>query len=235
LHGASRLAAAVQTVQTELSQAGKTAPIYVGELGSVNTNPGKQTMSITQALYAAQAVGTLMQLGVTRATWWLAFGGCNTSSSGNFSSSLYGWQSFAGYMIISDGIPTPSECTGAPNVPLGTLLPTARAYQVLSQFAVTGEHMVGVSLGDSLPTIRAWAATSGSGYALLLVNVDSAATKTVPLVIKAHSTSSLTVTTYGKAQYDDSKNNIWTAPVQSTVTNAIVTLPPWSITVVRAP
>src|SRR5579862_9649260 len=72
LSGAKRLGAAVSTVQNELAQAGKsTVPIYVGELGSVNTNPGKQTMSITQALYAAQAIGTLMQLGVTRATWWL--------------------------------------------------------------------------------------------------------------------------------------------------------------------
>ena len=76
-------------MQSELSQAGKSGvPIYVGELGSVNTNPGKQTMSITQALYAGQAIGTLMQLGVPRATWWLAFGGCNTTSTGNFSSSL---------------------------------------------------------------------------------------------------------------------------------------------------
>jgi hypothetical protein len=229
----------VQTVQTELSHAGKSGvPIYVGELGSVNTNPGKQTMSITQALYAGQAVATLMQLGVTRATWWLAFGGCNTSSSGNFSSSLYGWQSFAGYMMISDGIPTPYECTGAPNVPLGTLLPTARAYQVLSRFAVTGEHMVGVTLGDSLPTIRAWAATSGSGYALLLINVDSATTKTVPVVIKGRTSgASVAVTTYGKTQYDDSKNNVWTAPVQSSAgawTNTFsVTVPPWSISVVR--
>jgi hypothetical protein len=241
LHGAGRLATAVQTVETELSQAGKAGvPIYVGELGSVNTNPGKQTMSITQALYAAQAIGTLMQLGVPRATWWLAFGGCNTSSSGNFSSSLYGWQTFAGYMILSDGIPTPYECTSAPNVPLGTLLPTARAYQVLSQFSVTGEHMVGVSLGDSLPTIRAWAATSGSGYALLLVNVDSATTKTVPVSIKGRTSGpSVAVTTYGKAQYDDSRNNIWTGPVQSSGgawnNTFAVTLPPWSITVVRSP
>jgi hypothetical protein len=232
LHGATRLGAAVATVQSELAQAGKSAPIYVGELGSVNTNPGKQTMSITQALYAAQAIATLMHAGVGRATWWLAFGGCNTSATGNFSTSLYGWQSFGGYMIISDGIPTPYECTGEPTVPLGTLLPTARAYQVLSQFAVTGEHMVGVTLGDSLPTIRAWAATSGSGYAVLLVNVDSAVTKTVPITITGHgSVSSVTVTTYGKAQYDESKNNVWAGPAQSS--GAPVTLPPWSITVVR--
>jgi hypothetical protein len=233
LHGATRLAAAVATVQSELTQAGKSVPIYVGELGSVNTNPGKQTMSITQALFAAQAVGTLMQAGVGRATWWLAFGGCNTSSSGNFSSSLYGWQTFGGYMIISDGIPTPYECTGEPDVPMGTLLPTARAYQVLSQFAVTGEHMIGVSLGDSLPTIRAWAATSGNGYALLVVNVDSSASPTVPIAIKGHaSPSSITVTTYGKAQYDNSQHAIWSGPVQSSGTTSVV-LPPWSISVVR--
>ena len=234
LHGATRLAAAISTVQNELSQAGRSVPIYLGELGSVNTNPGKQTTSITQALFAAQAIGTVMQLGITRATWWLANGGCNTSASGNFSPSLYGWQNYGGYMLFSDGLPNASECPGTPNISVGTLLPTARAYQVLSQFAVTGEHMVGVAVGDSLPSIRAWAATSGQGYALLLVNVDSATTKTAPIAIKGHaSPAAATITTYGKAQYDDSYNNVWTGPVQSNGSSGSVTLPPWSITVVR--
>jgi len=236
LHGATRLAAKIATVQNELSQAGRSVPIYLGELGSVNTNPGKQTMSITQALFAAQAIGTIMQMGITRATWWLANGGCNTSASGNFSSDLYGWQNYGGYMMFSDGLPNASECPGTPNIGVGTLFPTARAYQLLSQFAVTGEHMVGVAVGDSLPSLRAWAATSGQGYALLIVNVDSATTKEVPVAIKGHDApASMNVTTYGKIQYDESYNNVWDGPATATVSDGSVEVPPWSITVVRIP
>jgi hypothetical protein len=41
--------------------------------------------------------------------------------------------------------------------------------------------------------------------------------------------------TYGKAQYDNSKNNVWTPPVSQNLGtangSATVTLPPWSMTV----
>jgi hypothetical protein len=234
LHGATRLADAITRVQNELSQAGRNVPIYLGELGSVNTNPGKQTMSITQALFAAQAIGTIMQLGIQRATWWLADGGCNTSESGNFSPSLYGWQNYGGYMMFSDGLPNASECTGTPNVMTGTLFPTARAYQLLSKFAVTGEHMIGVSVPDSLSSIRAWAATSGQNYALLLVNTDSTTTKEVPVAIKGRAApASMDLTIYGKNTYDESYNNVWDGPSYVHVTSGgSVEVQPWSITVV---
>jgi hypothetical protein len=42
---------------------------------------------------------------------------------------------------------------------------------------------------------------------------------------------------YGKRQYDDSKNNIWTGPVTANLGNIKPTfslgLPPWSMTVVK--
>jgi hypothetical protein len=238
--GPANLSAAVKVVESELATAGKSVPIYVGELGSVNTNPGKQTTSITQALYAGQVVAELLADGVWRATWWLGFGGCNTTSSGNFSSTLYGWQNFGGYMIFSDGIPSTSECAGTESVARGTLLPTARAYQVLSSFAVGGQHMIGASVGDSLPTIRAYAATAAGGQSVLLFNLDAAKTVTVPVTIAGRSGGSgLTLTTYGKAQYDSSQSNVWAAPVQTSAgawtTAFLVQLPPWSMTVIHAP
>ena len=238
--GPGNVAAAVGTVQSELATAGRSVPIYVGELGSVYTNPGKQTTSITQALYAGQVVAELLKAGVWRATWWLAFGGCNTSSSGNFAASLYGWQSFGGYMMFSDGIPSASECAGTATVPRGTLLPTARAYQVMSEFAVSGQHMVGAAVGDSLPTVRAYAATAASGETVLLFNLDAAKTVTVPVTIAGRTSGSgVSTTTYGKAQYDDSQTNVWTGPVHATAgawtTAFSVQLPPWSMTVVHVP
>src|SRR5580704_8732259 len=85
------LTSAVQSLQTELKTAGKaTTPIYLGELGSVYANPGKQSTSITQSLFAGQVLAELMNDGVFRSTWWLGYGGCSDSSNGNFSDSLYG-------------------------------------------------------------------------------------------------------------------------------------------------
>jgi hypothetical protein len=207
-NGPQQLTQGVNAVKSDLAAAGHPdTPIYVGELGSVYANPGKQSTSIVQALFAGMAVSELMNDGVSRATWWLAYGGCSDSSSGNFSSSLYGWQNFGGYMIVSDGTPE-YGCSNATAVPRGTLLPTAQAYKLLVPFAQDGEH----SLATSVASV------------------------TLPVQIAGiHGASSVTVHTYGKAQYDLSQNNVWhgsvyheKGPYQG---KATFTLPPWSMTV----
>jgi len=101
----------INSLKSELITAGHSdTPIYIGELGSVYIYPGKQTTSITQALYAGQALGELMNDGVARATWWLGFGGCDDNPHGdNFSTSLYGWQNFGGDMVFSDGLPSVAD------------------------------------------------------------------------------------------------------------------------------
>jgi hypothetical protein len=234
------LTASIQAVQQDLAAAGHgSTPIYVGELGSVYSNPGKQSTSITQALYAGQVLGELMNDGVFRATWWLAYGGCSDPSSGNFSKSLYGFQNFGGYMIFSDGTPE-YGCPNATEVPRGTPLPTVRAYQLMSQVAVSGEHVLGTALGgSSKANVRAYAMTHGSGYGVVLFNLDKSATIPVSVSIDGLAKGSkLVTTTYGKAQYAKSKDNIWAAPASKTTGKwngpFTVKLPAWSMTVVLA-
>jgi hypothetical protein len=226
----------VNQLKADLSAAGRAnTPIYVGELGSVYSNPGKQTTSITQALFAGEAISELMNDGVFRATWWLGYGGCSDSSSGNFSSSLYGWQNFGGYMMFSDGTPE-YGCSNATAVPLGTPLPTVRAFQLLSQVAHSGEHVLGTTVASAYPNVRAYAATHGSGYAVTLFNLDETNAVTFPVSLAGLSHgSSIALTTYGKAQYDNSKTYVWSGPVtssQGAFTGSFsVTLPAWSMTV----
>lgn len=236
------LASAIAQVQSDLASAGRpNTPIYVGELGSVYANPGKQSTSITQSLFAGMALAQLMEAGVFRATWWLGYGGCSDSSSGNFSSSLYGWQNFGGYMIFSDGIPE-YGCPNATPVARGVPLPTVRAIELLSQVAVDGEHTVAATLGTSSSggpgsLLRAYAVTNGGGYALVLFNLNQTQPATLGVTIDGVSSgSSVDVRTYGKAQYDKSENNIWAGPVHSTLGawsgTFSVKLPPWSMNVV---
>jgi hypothetical protein len=235
--GAAGLTSTIDALKKELQTAGHpNTPIYVGEIGSTYGTPGKQTTSITQALYAGQVLGELAKDGVARATWWIGYGGCDSQTQGgDFDSSLYGWQNFGGYMVFSDG--TLQESCSTTNVPTGTLLPTARAYQVASHFIRDGEHIVTTSL-KGLPNVRAYAGTYDGGVALLLFNIDENDAATVPVTIaKKASGSGGFVWTYDKAIYDKSKNNVWAAPTKTKLPawskGFSVTLPPWSMVVVQ--
>jgi hypothetical protein len=221
----------------ELKTAGHAdTPIYVGELGSTYGTPGKQTSSITQALYAAQVIGQLVNNGVKRATWWLGYGGCDSESDGgDFDSSLYGWQDFGGFMVFSDG--TVQEKCSTENVPRGTVLPTGRAFEVASNFVRDGEHVVGVSV-KSASHVRAFASTYDGGYALLLVNLAKDASIKIPVTIDGiGSGSGGRTVVYDKSLHDASKNNVWKKPIVASLpawnNSFTLTLPAWSITAVQ--
>ncbi|MGA8534409.1 MAG: hypothetical protein WB615_09915 [Candidatus Tumulicola sp.] len=224
-------------LKAELQTAGRpNTPIYVGEIGSTYGTPGKQTMSITQALYAGQILGELLEDGVSRATWWLGYGGCNSKNGGgDFSKSLYGWQDFGGFMLFSDG--TVQEGCTSEDVPRGTLLPTGRTYQVASHFVRDGEHMLGLSK-TSLPSVRAYASTYAGGYALMLFNLNKSTAVNVPITIDGKSSGSGgTVYTYDKTLYDASKHGAWKGPTSATLPpwngSFTLQLPPWSIVVAQ--
>jgi len=225
------LRSALVSLKSELSAAGHpSTPIYVGEMGSVYTNPGKQSMSITQALFASEVIGELLDAGVARATWWLGYGGCSTGGGANYSSALYGFQNYGGYDLYADG---GSGCGGtAANTPF----PTVRAYQVAAVLAHAGERMLPVTVSSTLPLVRAYAASQGSGYAVMLINLDESNSASVPVGFSTLARgSAVTTVTYGKAQYDESQSGQWVGPVMASSgawqKSAVVTLPPWSITV----
>jgi len=228
----------INLIKTELQTAGSAAtPIYIGEIGSVYDDPGVQATSITQALYAGQALGEMMNDGVTHASWWLGFGGCTSDRTvNNFSSSLYGWQNFGGYMVFSDGTPE-YGCESATQTAAGTLLPTARAFEVFSKIAVSGENVLSATVAGDTTDVRAYAATSSGGTALLLFNDNETANEALLVQLTGATTaSSVTVTTYDKAIYDESKSNVWAAPTTTSLGAKTLplslTLAPWSMNVV---
>jgi hypothetical protein len=224
----------IQTLKAELKTAGKPdTPIYVGEIGSVYSNPGKQSWSITQGLYAGQVLGEMMNEGISRLTWWIGFGNCN-GQGGNLSSSLYGWQNFGAYNVFSDG----SNDSTCPNAgPDGTMSPTARAFQLFSNVAVDGESAMPVTVGGNTADVRAYAATHSGGTALVLFNLNQTTSQPVQLKLLLQTFSpDVQVTTYSKAIYDGSKNNKWDPPVTNDMgaqsLPLSLTLDPWSMNVV---
>jgi hypothetical protein len=224
-------------LRAELVEAGHPeTPIYVGELGSVYALPGKQTMSITQSLFAGEVLSDLLEVGIQHATWWIGYGGCGDATSGNFAPSLYGWQNFSGYMMFSDGIPE-RGCPDATKVPLATPLPTIRAFELMSYVARPGEHLLGITQTGDTKGLRVIAATHGKGYVLFLINLNETDTIPVRLHIAGLKAASRIAThSYGKAQYDESQHNRWPGPTAASVTDQKLpfrlTLPVWSMTVV---
>ncbi|NUJ79148.1 hypothetical protein HUN39_03710 [Methylocystis sp. FS] len=236
----SALAQHIATIKRELAAAGKlNTPIVIGELGSVAQNPGKQSMSITQALFAGEVLGEIMQAGVQTADWWIAHGDCRDPlSGGNYASSLYGWQNFGGYQIISDGLPE-YGCPNAPTTWRNTLLPTAQAFKLASLVALNGEHILGSTVsGPDAANLRAYAMTNKGGTAVMLFNLGRSRTLQVTIgVTGVTSSSDVTVSYYDRATYDLSRKNIWrgitTTSLGARTLPLTWTLTPWSMTVVQ--
>jgi hypothetical protein len=240
------LTANIKTLRTELTNWGTpNTPIYVGEIGGPYSNPGKQSWSITQGLYAGQVLGEMMNAGVSRLTWWIGFGNCN-GTNGNDGTSLYGWQNFGAYNVFSDGSED-ATCPGAGA--LGTMSPTARAFQVFSQMAVNGQTVLTANVTGDTTDVRAYAATNPNGTAVLLFNDNETLAQQVTVALSGKtSTSKVTVTTYDKATYDLSGSptgtppdpagtNTWAAPITTTNTSTqtlplTLTLTPWSMNMV---
>jgi hypothetical protein len=229
----------INILKKELATAGEpNTPIYVGEMGSVYGNPGKQSWSITQGLYAGQLLGEMMNDGVVRATWWIGFGNCN-GQAGNDSSSLYGWQTFGAYNVFADGSGETCDYGG----PIGTMSPTAEAYNLFQYVAVNGEHVLTPTvIGDSTD-VRAYSATHSGGTALVLFNVNETTPETVTVMVTGVSNSSdVKVITYDKALYDETDptynggNPVWALPTTTDMGSQPIpltlTLTPWSMNVV---
>ena len=207
---AQELTTNINTIRSELTKWGTPdTPIYVGEIGGAYTNPGKQSWSITQGLYAGQVLGEMMNAGVSRLTWWIGFGNCN-GANGNDSTSLYGWQDFGAYNVFSDG----SEDTTCPGAgPIGTMSPTARAFQLFSQMGVNGQTVLTATVTGDTTDVRAYAATNPNGTALLLFNDNDTASQSVTVTLSGKSSSSsVNVTTYDKAIYELSGSPTGTPP-----------------------
>jgi hypothetical protein len=242
---AQQLTTNINTLKSELAEWGTpNTPIYVGEIGGAYTNPGKQSWSITQGLYAGQVLGEMMNDGVSRLTWWIGFGGCSTS--GNMSTSLYGWQDFGGYNVFSDGPDDGADCPGAG--PTGTMSPTAVAFQLFSQMDVIGQTVLTATVAGDTTDVRAYAATNPSGTAVLLFNDNENLAQPVTITLSGETSSSkVTVTTYDKAIYDLSGSptgtppdpvgtNTWAPPTTTNMGTQTLpltlTLTPWSMNMV---
>jgi hypothetical protein len=232
--GVTYFSSAAAQLRSELNAVGKAnVPIYVGEWGIPGANGGSpQSVTIVGALYTAMAYGELMNAGIPMAGLWAGFeSDCTPASSGDYSKQDWFTSSlFQAYSV--DSVPGCAAAIPAP----GTALPRASARAVVQQALRAGDDVFAPTL-TSLPTVKAYAGRRASGYGVLLVNLDQNNDVNASLEI-ANDTRSFSVSSlvYGKAEYDQSQNNVWSPPMSQSLGvvsgSFAIDLPPWSITAI---
>jgi hypothetical protein len=172
----------VSNLRSQLDQyagaGASTLPIMVTETNSVSSNPGKQTLSIVNALYLDQDYLGWLQSGVSSVDWWQIHNGMVTT--GDNGSSLYGTADYGDYGILSNatcGTVNGSQvCEPAADTPF----PAYYGMQLLGQFIHPGDTLVSATSGQSLVQAYAVKAANGS-LRVLLVNDDPSNSYTVGL------------------------------------------------------
>jgi hypothetical protein len=227
-------------LRKQMSAAGvaKSVPIYLGEFNNDAGNEGKQSVSIVNGLFLGQMLGTLIKAGLPMATWWVAYGSCD--ESGDYSKKLYGWQHFGSEALFSDGLPNPYEgCADTPKIPGGTPFPTARVMALFASQVPSGSKVRTVSVPGSLSSdVRAYGFAETAGYAIVLFdNTLKAIAVDARVANSGKNRFTGTLSVYGKAQYDESKDNRWIGPVTKNLgavgASVPLTLPAYSMVVLR--
>ena len=247
--GVTDLPKQIQFIRQELAQAGRpNTPIFIGEFNSPNNVPGKQSVSIVNGLFMGMVVAESIKAGVMLNAAFTGF--TNTCWDGPMTSNYYGWQTFGTYSFFSHGSesypsthiswpvgPMPAGWTCSPP-PYGTPFPTARAYQVLSNWALPGQSMLSTTVGATQSNVRAYGATTPHGFSVLLFNIDPSNTisSSIKIANSQNAAFNAQSLSYGKAQYDQSKNNVWSGPVSQSLGKVSpefsVALPPYSVTLI---
>jgi len=217
LSSTSQIANMASTARAEITQFcgshASAVQIMLTETNSVTFNPGKQTVSLVNALYLADNYMAWLENGIANVDWWNLHNGPSTGN--NNSSSLFGSAQYGDYGILSTG--------GSPEPAADTPLPPYYGLQMLSRLFKAGDTMVSSSSNQSLVAVHAVKQANGN-LAILLVNKDLNNSSTVSFTLNGYSaSSSTTVYTYGQNS---------SAITSASGSSSSVTIAPYSLTTV---
>lgn len=202
---------AVWLARQQISRyAGKELGIALTEINTgygPNTQPG--------ALFAADVYASLIANGVFSIDWWNVHNGIGTVST------VAGHTDYGDFGLLSSGSCTAdgTTCEPALNTPFGPYFGLAMA----SRFARPGDQLIRASATDPLVKVHGARRANGD-LAVLLVNEDETAAKTVALHYAGYSpAASAQVLTFGNGD---------SAITTTSGSSASVTLAPYSLTTV---
>ena len=153
-----------QQINDYVGSAGTNIELCCTENNADAGNQGKQSTSIVNGLYLADSLAQLMKTEFNSFVWWDLRNG--TDTSGDFSSTLYGWRTFGDLGIIN-----------GPN----TRLPVFYTFKLMQYFAQPGDTILNPTSGYStlLPVYSARKADGA--LAVLVINKDEFTTYSAQL------------------------------------------------------
>lgn len=199
--------------------------IMVTETNSVSYNPGKQTTSLVDALYLADAMMTWFENGVTNVDWWAIH---NSPFDGNADPALYGDYAYGDYGILSAGM---TSAAGAVEPAANTPFPAYFGVQMLGYLGHRPQDAI-LETTSSNPLVAVHAVRRGDGtIAVLLVNKDPGARYSVNVSLAGASAHGWAdVYRYGKGSTSISRSRARVHGASFTVT-----VDPYSLTTVHLP
>jgi hypothetical protein len=215
-----------QMLDDYLGRKARQVELAVTEHNSVFSNPGKQTTSLVNGLFYADAVGNLLKTEFNAMLWWDLRNG--QEGGNNNSPSLYGWRRYGDYGIVSAADPAgPAD-----------RYPTFYVNKLLKYFARGGEKVV--QAGSDYGSLGVYAVTGEDrSLRILVINKHPSAALNATIALPAlKKGEKAKVFSYGIAQDEAAHTGEGSADVQqSTLTLQGSTLSfapgPYSVSVIQ--
>ena len=207
--------------------------IMVTETNSVSYNPGKQTTSIVNGLFLADAIMNWLENGVANVDWW---GIHNSPFDGNIDPSLYGNYNFGDYGVLSSGF---TSSNGAVEPAANTPFPAYYGLQMLSYLGDAWDTMLSTTSSTEFVSSHAVKQKDGR-INVMLINKD-------PSIAHLVNVSLAGSRTHGMAQvyqYGMRSQGVAGEPQEGAIrrkamlvrgNTLAINLAPYSVTTVRLP
>lgn len=191
----------MSTLRQQLSPYGKSLPVFVTETNSVSSNPGRQTTSLTNALFLANDILDWLQSGASNVDWWALHNG---ATAGNSASTLYGTTNYGDYGLLSNG----SSVNGYNEPPVNTPFPDYYGYEMLGPLAQPGATLVATGSSNTMVTAHASRMPNGD-LSVMLVNRNPNSSYQVNINLEGfHQAGPVTEITYGEGSVAPQTTNL---------------------------
>jgi hypothetical protein len=206
--------------------AGTNIEILITENNNDEGTPGKQSVSLVNALYYADSLGQIMQTEINARMWWQLHDGNSPYTTGDLTNALYGWRLYGAFGIMDwqNGLQMTNR------------YPPYFAAELLTHFIRGGDTVVSASCNSPLVSAYGALRTNGS-LTLMAINKSSNTTYTANIVLANYLPGgTATVYSYGMPQDNaaqagnNSACDIATNSYSAS-TNFSYALAPYSITV----
>lgn len=182
-----------QMISDYVGPQGSNIKLYVTENNGVFFNPGRQSVSIVNALYLMRSWVENVKYKVAAFVWWRLHQ--NVQTVGNLSTLLYGWRDYGDYGVLARNYP--------PGIspPVNEPYPPFYAFKLLKVFARPGFEVVRTDTNNKLITVLAARNPATGRINLLLCNNAKETTVVVRVNTPGYArTEAPTMFTWGTVQ-----------------------------------